>query len=340
MILGATGAIGRAVATELADAGWEVLGTGRDPARFPESLRERGVRFEAADRHDPAALRAVLADGADLVVDCLCYSAQHARALLEHRRGIGSAVMISSKAVYIDAEGRHSNSDSPPRFSGPVSERQPVLEPDFSGDYRSRAGYGPNKVAAEFTLLEADLPVTILRPSLVHGAGSRQPREWFVVKRLLDGRDRIALSHHGRSANHPTAAWNLARAVAACARRPGKRVLNVADPGEPTAADVVSAIAAACGRPLELVGLDEHAPPELGWTPWHCWPPFLLDTTAAAELGYSPAGGYAELVPSAVDHLLSLTDQQRIALGLADSIDYGMDDAALRYGDRAAGGNS
>jgi nucleoside-diphosphate-sugar epimerase len=311
VILGGTGASGRAVATELSGAGWEVVCTGRDPGRFPATLRERGVRFVAADRHDPHGLRAALAGGADLVVDCVCYSAQHARALLEQRQAIGSVVMLSSKAVYVDGKGRHSNSDSPPRFDRPVSERQPVLEPDFSGAYRSRSGYGPNKVAAELTLLDGDLPVSILRPSLIHGPGARQPREWFVVKRLLAGCGHITLAHRGRTANHPTAAANLARVVAACARQPATRTVNVADPGGPTAADVVSAIAAACDRTLLIVGADDGAPADSGWTPWANWPPFLLDTTAATELGYTPAGGYAELVPSTIDYLLRLTDQER-----------------------------
>ena len=231
VILGATGAAGRAVAGEFVDAEWEVVGTGRDPRWFPAGLQERGVRFIAADRHDAGALRGVLADGADLVVDCVCFCAQHARALLEHRQLIGSVVMLSSKAVYVDRHGHHSNSDSQPRFDGPVSEQQPLLEPDFSGAYAGRHGYGPNKVAAELTLLDSDLPVSILRPSLIYGPGSRQPREWFVVKRLLDGRERIPLSHQGQTANHPTAAVNLARVVARCALAPAPRIVNVADPG-------------------------------------------------------------------------------------------------------------
>lgn len=335
VILGATGAAGRAVAGEFVDAEWEVVGTGRDPRWFPAGLQERGVRFIAADRHDAGALRGVLADGADLVVDCVCFCAQHARALLEHRQLIGSVVMLSSKAVYVDRHGHHSNSDSQPRFDGPVSEQQPLLEPDFSGAYAGRHGYGPNKVAAELTLLDSDLPVSILRPSLIYGPGSRQPREWFVVKRLLDGRERIPLSHQGQTANHPTAAVNLARVVARCALAPAPRIVNVADPGAPTAADVVSAIASAFDRPLEIVGLDHQAPAELGRTPWANWPPFLLDTTAASALGYTPAGGYAELVPSTVDYLRGLSDAQRRELGLGTSFDYRIDEAGLRYGDAA-----
>ena len=65
--------------------------------------------------------------------------------------------MISSKAVYVDAGGRHSNSDEPPRFDGPVPETQATLPPG-AGEYNTRDGYGANKVAAEQALLESGAP--------------------------------------------------------------------------------------------------------------------------------------------------------------------------------------
>jgi nucleoside-diphosphate-sugar epimerase len=152
---------------------------------------------------------------------------------------------------------------------------------------------------------------------------------------LLDGRERIPLSHHGQTANHPTAAVNLARVVARCALEPAPRIVNVADPGTSTAAEVVSAIGRAFGRELEIIGLDHEAPAELGWTPWANWPPFLLDTAAATALGYTPAGSYADLVPGTVDQLRGLSDQQQRDLGLVTSPDYRIDEAGLRFGDGA-----
>ena len=49
-------------------------------------------------------------------------------------------------------------------------------------DHESREGYGANKVAAEHVLLDSGRPVTVLRPSKVHGAGAARPREWIFVK--------------------------------------------------------------------------------------------------------------------------------------------------------------
>jgi nucleoside-diphosphate-sugar epimerase len=342
LVLGVSGLTGRAIASELSGAGWEVVGTGRDEGHFPASLRTRGIRFVHSDRHDPAQLRRVLAPGADVVVDCLCYTAQHARQLLEHRGSFGSAVVLSSKAVYVDDHGRHSNSARPPRFAGPVSEQQQVLEPDFSGAFQSREGYGANKVAAELTLRESEAAVSILRPSRIHGPRSTPPREWFVVKRLLDGRDRIPVAHAGLTGNHPTAAANLARLVATCAQRPGPRVLNATDPGAPTAAEIVHAIAVAGERTVEVVGLDHQAPPEFGWTPWANWPPFFLDGTAAARLGYEPLGTYADTVAAAVRELLALGPEHQALLQRDDyfarRFEYALDEEALRYHDRSRPG--
>lgn len=333
VVLGVSGMTGRAIARELVDAGWDVTGTGRDPGHFPSHLADLGVAFTRSDRGIPADLDAVLGAGADLVVDCVAYTAAHAQSLVDRASGLGAIVALSSKAVYVDAHGRHSNSDDEPDFGGPVHESCGTLEPDFSGEYRSRIGYGTNKVAMERTLLEASCPVSVLRPSRIHGPGSARPREWFVVRRLRDGRERVPLAHGGRTGNHPTAAVNLARLVHVCAEHPGTRVLNAADPGTPTAADIATSIAQAAGRSIEVVGLADEAPPEWGANPWDTWPPFYLDMAAAAELGYMPVGTYAETVVSAVHELLALDAAEAAALDadpyFAERFDDELDAAAL-----------
>lgn len=273
IVLGASGMTGRAVAMNLVGAGWQVLGTGRDRKRFPADLVASGVGFVESDRHVRHELDAVLVGGADVGIDCVCYTAEQASWLLDHRDHVGSAVMVSSKAVYTDTEGRHSGTAEPPDFGGPVAEDQSTVEPDFSGDYDSPDGYGANKVAAEQILLDSGWPVSVLRPSRIHGVGAARPREWFVLRRILDGRTAIPLAHGGLTANHPTAASNLASLAAFCAHQPGTRVLNIADPDTPTAADVVRAIAHACGVELTVAGLPDAAPVHWGRNPWDTWPP-------------------------------------------------------------------
>jgi len=138
--------VGAAAALRLAADGWEVTASGRSAGRFPQELREAGVRFARSDRYAEVDLRELLHLGADAVVDCVGYTAAHARMLLPFRQGIGSLVFISSKAVYVDGQGRHSKSSEPPDFGGPVTESQPTMAPSDI-DYSSREGYGANKVA-------------------------------------------------------------------------------------------------------------------------------------------------------------------------------------------------
>ena len=245
LILGGTGVVGRAIAGRFARSGWRVDVTGRDPAKMPPELAELGVSFVRADSRDPAELAAACGAGMDLLVDCVCYSAEDARRLLPLASSATSTVMISSKAVYVDDDGNHSNSDEPPRFVEPIRESQPTLPPREDIPFDSREGYGVNKVAAERVLLDSGEPVSVLRPSKIHGPGARPAREWMWVKRALDGRRRIFLAHRGEGGDHTTAATNLAALVETCASVPGARVVNSADPDAPNGLEIARTIARA-----------------------------------------------------------------------------------------------
>jgi len=317
VIVGGTGAIGRAAARRLLAAGWSVELTGRDPARMPPDIAVSGGRFTAAGRGDQEQLQAVFGPGADLLVDCVCYTAADAEQLLPLARHATSTVLISSKAVYADAAGHHSNSPVRPDFGGPVREDQPTVVPGC-GDHRTAEGYPAAKVAAEQVLLDSGVPVTVLRPSKIHGPGSRQPREWMFVKRVLDRRPVLFLARRGAGVDHPTAAANIAALIELAARRPGRRILNAADPDAPSALDMSRAIAAHLGHTWEEIllgredgqgredGEDGEEPPgqaTLGRHPWDAPHPIVLDMTAAAAVGYTPAGDYATTVAAEVDWL-------------------------------------
>jgi nucleoside-diphosphate-sugar epimerase len=303
LVVGGTGLIGRAVARRLLSAGWQVTVTGRDPRRMPDDLAAAGVPLALIDRDDPAGLAAAVGDGRDLLVDCACYTAAQARLLLPLIRNVSSTVMISSKAVYVDAEGNHVNSASPPRFAGAVTEQQPTLKP---GDmpYDTPQGYGANKVAAELVLLDSGLPVTVLRPSKVHGEGAAPPREWYFVKRALDRRPTVLLAGHGKGVDHPSAAVNIAALVEVVAKRPGRRILNAADPDAPDGLTISRLIAAVTGHTWREVFPDENAPQELGRHPWHRIPAIVLDTGAGEALGYRPVGDYAATVTDEIGWMI------------------------------------
>lgn len=312
LVLGGTGQVGTAVARRLLPAGWEVDLTGRNPPR----AEVEGARYLRSDRSDPDDLRAAIGDDADLLVDNVCYTAAQARLLLPFLESVGSTVMLSSKAVYVDAAGNHSNSDVRPNFGGPVKETQPTLPPSDM-PYDSREGYGPNKVAAEQVLLDSGAPVTVIRPSKVHGPGAENPREWFFVRRALDRRPAVLLAHRGEGLDHPTAAANIAALIEVAAARPGRRILNCADPDTPNGLEIARTVARLLGHEWEEVLIDGD---EIGRHPWDARPPVVLDMTAADELGYVPAGDYETTVADEVDWL--------VATG-GPSFDYAAEDAYL-----------
>ncbi|MGI9007500.1 MAG: NAD-dependent epimerase/dehydratase family protein [Streptosporangiaceae bacterium] len=297
LVLGGTGATGRAIARRLRPAGWDVVLAGRDPGRMPADLAAAGTRFVAADRSDlgTPAEPAGLAGQTDLLVDCLCFGAADAAGLLPLARRSACTVMISAKAVYADDAGRHASSAEPPDFGGPVTESQATLPP---GDQ----SYPNGKVAAE-RLLDSGLPVTVLRPGLIHGEGARQPREWIFVKRALDRRPRVLLAHRGAGVNQTTAAANLAALIEVVAGRPGQRILNAADPDPPSARQISRTVAGYLGHERDEVLLDGSAS-ETGRLPWDVPHPVVLDTAAATALGYRPAGDYAATVSAEVDWLV------------------------------------
>lgn len=300
VILGGTGVVGTAIADRLARRGWSVVVTGRDPRRLSGELDALGVRFAACDRRDLAGVRTLLGSrGHDLLVDCLCFTASDARSLLGLADGIGSTVMISTKAVYADDAGRSVNSPTPPHFPVPITEDVGVVAPGV-GDPMIGEGYGSHKVAAEQTVLESDLPVTVIRPSKIHGPGGSQPREWFFVKRCLDRRPAVLLADRGRSVDHTTSAANLAALVEVVARRPGRRILNSADPDAPSVLDISRTIAGHLGHRFDEYLLDPDSDPTLGVHPWMAAAPIVLDTSAAAALGYVPVGNYADTVGESI----------------------------------------
>ena len=330
IVLGGTGVVGRAIALRLARDGWRVDVTGREARNMPSDLTAAGVSFVRADSRDATEVAVAFGAGADLLVDCVCYTAADARRLLPLARDATSTVMISSKAVYADAVGNHSNSDVPPQFDGPIRETQSTVRPSDI-DFDSREGYGANKVAAERVLLDSGLPVSVLRPSKIHGRGAARPREWVFVKRVLDRRP-LLLARRGADVDHTTAAANLAALVEIAAARPGTRVLNCADPDAPSGLEIARAIARLLDHEWHEVLLDGDAVGNVGLHPWDAVHPIVLDMSEAQALGYSPAGDFVSTVADEVDWLV------REARGGADvaSLPSGDDPFFAPYFDYAA----
>lgn len=211
--------------------------------------------------------------------------------------------MISTSGVYRDVDGRSLDNaarDGFPRLPEAIPETQPTVDP-------GPETYASRKVSIERRMLDgAQRPVTILRPGAIYGPHSRHPREWWFVKRILDGRIRIPLAYGGNSRFHPAAVGELARLVHGAVRWPGTRILNAADAKAPTALEIGSAICSHLSFRGTLVPIDagdDRGNAHVGWSPWSVARPFVLSTSAAAELGHAPTSVYGTQVGPVIDLL-------------------------------------
>lgn len=160
----------------------------------------------------------------------------------------------------------------------------------------SREGYAPCKVAAELAALDSGLPVTVIRPSKVHGPWARKARTQGIVEHVLRGEPTIELTDPD-TVDHLSAAANAAALIETLAAHPGPRILNAADPDTPSAIQIVQSIAAqlAWSGTIDLVPNTSNR----GHHPWRT--PMTLDTTAAQKLGYHPAGNGLDLLADEVE---------------------------------------
>ena len=328
-LLGGSGQTGRALIPRLRERGWDVVVGSRGEREIPP-----GVGHVEVDRKDEAALRKALGTGADVLVDFVAFEDEHAEQLLSLRGLVGSLVVLSSASVYTDQSGRtFDDAKTPeqfPSFPVPIRERgQPTVAP---GD----ESYSTKKVAIEQVLLGQDaLPATLIRAGAIYGPGG-DAREWYFVKRVLDGRRFVLLGNRGESRFHPVSTDNLAELIWLAAKRPGRRVLNAGDPGPPTLLEISRAIAAALDHDWTEVLLPTLAEP--CETPWTGPKPVVLEMTEAAfEIGYRPVTTYERAVGATCEWLVAATKERpwqelmpRMAEHMQDSFDYRAEDELLR----------
>jgi nucleoside-diphosphate-sugar epimerase len=327
-LLGGSGQTGRALIPRLRERGWDVVVGSRGERELPP-----GVEHVRVDRTDGNALREALGGGVDVHVDFVAFEREHAEQLLSLRDLVGSFVVLSSASVYSDEAGRAMDgAETPadfPDYPVPIRERhQPTVAP---GD----SDYSAKKAAIEQLLLGQDeTPATLVRAGAIYGPGG-SVREWYFVKRALDGRRYVVLGNRGESRFNPVSTENLAELIWLAAERPGRRVLNAGDPGPPTLVEISRAVAAAVDHEWTEVLLS--SPDEPCETPWSAPKPVVLDMTEAAfEVGYGPVTTYERAVGATCEWLVDATRERpwqelmpRMAEYLRDAFEYAAEDELL-----------
>jgi len=222
LVLGGSGQLGIAVAEQLVDAEWRVFTAARSGRAPPPDLTRRGV--VALDSPSGPVSEVLRSSGAvyDAVFVPTAYSAKDASDLLRVKGRFNSLVVVSSASVYADEHGRSLDEAAEggfPDFEGAIGEDTRTVEP---GD----ATYSTRKVAMERELLDDGLPVSILRPCAIYGKFARHPREWWVVKRVLDRRASIPVAYNADSLFHTSSVRSIATLAQICMEHPATRMLT------------------------------------------------------------------------------------------------------------------
>jgi nucleoside-diphosphate-sugar epimerase len=278
LVIGGTRFIGRAIVEELLRGGHRVTvyHRGKHPGEFSAPVIEKH-----GDRHDLPRFRADVAEiSVDAVVDVIPMNGDDARAVVDAFRGrIARSVHISSGDVYSPGQAVPIPEDAP---CGPG-------EPSEISAYGQKVPY--SKVAVETAIREAqregDFPATVLRLPAVYGPRDPLAREWFFIKRVLDGRRRVAVPDQGLALFHRGYVDDVARAAVLALESPKAvgRTYNVGHEQVLTVHGIAKLVAEVMGHEWEVVSVPgERLPPTNPFAaPYH----IVYDLTGINDdLGY------------------------------------------------------
>ncbi len=311
LIWGGGGQIGRAVALDLAQAGWQVDAVTRS-ALAPDILALGVIALS------PTANRAAtVARGYDAVIDTLAFTDADASDLMAEPAG--HYTVISTASVYADDQGRgfELRDAGFPQYPDPIDESQATVPPG--------PGYSAGKVAMELALQGR---AAILRPGAIHGIGARHPREWWFVKRALDGRHILPLAMGGRSVFHTSSTTGIASLTRHLAQRRIPGPFNVADPTARSVAQIAAAVGAVMRHRFDIV---DNA---IGQTPFSVDHPVRLSMARARATGWEGGPDYDTCLPDYIAWLVRHADNWQTAFPVFphyshNPFDYTAEDAAL-----------
>ena len=247
LIVGGTGPTGPLVVEGLIRRGYEVaiLHTGKHEADLPEA-----VEHIHGDPHFLGPLKEALGSRTfDLVVG-MYGRLRHLAHVVKGRtaRLIAAGGMPYAAFVYGEMEG----------VSVPVLIREDA--PLFRDEKR-------NKFTSLMTLSEevmmgahheGSYSATLLRFPMIYGPRQVAPKEWCIVRRILDGRKHLILPDGGLKLERRGYADNVAASVLLAVDKPSEsagQIYNVGDEGVWSLKEWVDAIARIMGHRWELVSM-------------------------------------------------------------------------------------
>ena len=246
LVIGGTGPTGIPLVRGLVDRGFDTTIVHRGLHERAETPPE--VAHVHVDPYDDDSLRALL-DGQTFDVVVAMYGRLRRIAELTAGRA-GQFVSVGGVPAY--RGWMNPWLAEPAGLPVPLAEDAPLVrraEDDEKG-YRivrtEEAVFTHHPRAAHF------------RYPYVYGPYQLVPREWLVVRRILDGRDRIVVADDGLTLHHHGYTENLAHALLLAIEQPDAaagNVFNVGDEEVLSVRQVVEIIAAALGHSLEIVSM-------------------------------------------------------------------------------------
>jgi nucleoside-diphosphate-sugar epimerase len=333
LVVGGTGPTGPYVVQGLCERGFAVtmLHTGRhERAEVPAEVEH--VHADPFDRDVVAhALGGRTFDLAVVMYGRLRDLAEQLRDRVDRLISIGGGPVVDGFGNPRDL--------SPPGMPVPTLETAPTVD-QFDRPVRNEKV--ARMVDTERAVFAAHPSATHVRYPLIYGPHQLLPREWLVVRRILDGRRRIIVADGGLQLVSAAYVENAAAAVLLCVDQPDAtagEVLHAGDETTPTVRQVIEIVAAELDREIEIVDLPyEMARPSYplmmrGGSFHRFMPP-----TRLLALGYRDRVPYREGLARTVRWLVDNPLRgDSIERNLQDPFNYAAEDALLAAWDAAIG---
>ena len=246
LVIGGTGPTGQPVVAGLVNRGYEVTILHRGTHERPDVPPV--VRHLHHDPYDDAVLGDVLGDSTfDLVV--AMYGRLRRIAACTAGR-VGHFVSVGGVPAYRGWMN--------PWLSEPAGLAVPVTEEAATVADPADDEKGFRIVRTEAAVFEAHPGATHFRYPYVYGPYQLAPREWSIVRRILDGRRRIVVADDGLTLHHHGYTENLAHALLLAVDQPAAaagHVFNVGDEEVLTVRQVIELVAATLEHEWEIVSM-------------------------------------------------------------------------------------
>jgi nucleoside-diphosphate-sugar epimerase len=324
LMIGGTGPSGIPIVERLVEHGHDVTILHRGTHERPET--PAALPHVHADPYDEASLRAALAGTEwDVVIAMYGRLRMIANATVDHCEHFVSVGGVPAYRGWTNAW-----------LHKPAGLPVPVREDSALVDDPALDDKGYRIVRTEQAVFAAHPDAAHFRYPYLYGPYQPAPREWAIVRRILDGRRRIVVADDGLTLHHHCYTENCAAAVVAAVEQPHNSagtIFNVGDEEVLTVRQVIELCARELGANVEIVSM----PYELALPAW----PLLaqpstthrvLDLTRVREqLGHRDLVPARQAVPRTARWLAEHPPERGglEEMVLTDPFDYAAEDALI-----------